>query len=831
MGKGSLRSRWVELISCSATFILYLCQSVVFIDCELRYKPFNMWIKVLSLILLVTPLTLTLEDNRGPLTSCSNDSMAPLPQPLAHRKRDSQNSVHIIGLFDVHEGESCQVLRPGGMEQVMMTIGVLENHLMTTDTNVTDIGFDVYDTCSNPSVALIHLVDALRKVDQHVTDCSARPFVGVIGPLNPQIQLDIGKFLLTPDVPYFPLQLTSLRDEIKAMSAVLLDLKWQSVAVFSATKSLEDEFRLEADKRNICIAFTFMLSLDTRIDTLLRLKFQEISSKGIQVAIVLGSSIDLRKLYEIAVESNTSIQYWLLAGLDTKDSLLSILFGPDHPVILFRKPVSQVPNIDQSTVEAYEFGLKINRLNLVQSYIEYINGCINNSSKSAVNEIRCQNHRFRTQNPQWSIIEETVTKLLGDVRKAGHLENVTDMNRTIEANNEQNQTSDEVEIWTFQHAIGKFSKHKEFQVGHYVDDHLIWDKKLLNVFRFTGSGWFKIPEFLCHRDCQEMCQNFANISLTTDFDSFLNSIYHWRYDSWVTILVTISGVGTVIALLIAAYLITKSCKDDFEEGNQVTNVIVLIAIVVSYCCSVLFMLRNDTSACSRRITVVGLAYVSMLAPVLARCFLIIAAEMDGIHSHVSGFLQSMLSAFIFAVQIAMAAYYWVLNTEIKRNRSKCVVHTKMTIAYLSYAMLLSLIWLIVSPFCIRSRRNNREGLLLHFGSIASCLIWLVWYLLFFLLHPRWNEFVICLGLVATASVILVVVFLPKVYRMIVSTAAREHGQVSMQPVIFASASSRSPNLSIYESINHGYNPDKDGYIVDVFRDEEESPRPRKMTHL
>ncbi|PRD19944.1 UNVERIFIED_CONTAM: hypothetical protein NCL1_55994 [Trichonephila clavipes] len=221
------------------------------------------WVEVLSL-LLVTPLTMTLEDNRGPLTNCINDSLAPLPQPLAQRKRGTQNSVHIIGLFDVHEGESCHLLRPGGMEQVMMTVGVLENQLMTAETNVSDIGFDVYDTCTSHSVTLIHLVDALRKVEQHVTDCSARPYVGIIGPMNPQIQLDIGNFLSTSDVPYFPLQLTSLRDEIKAMSAVLLDLRWQSVAVFSATKSLEDEFRLEADKQNICIAFSFILSMDTR---------------------------------------------------------------------------------------------------------------------------------------------------------------------------------------------------------------------------------------------------------------------------------------------------------------------------------------------------------------------------------------------------------------------------------------------------------------------------------------------------------------------------------------------------------------------------------------
>ncbi|GIX86963.1 g_PROTEIN_RECEP_F3_4 domain-containing protein [Caerostris extrusa] len=79
------------------------------------------------------------------------------------------------------------------------------------------------------------------------------------------------------------------------------------------------------------------------------------------------------------------------------------------------------------------------------------------------------------------------------------------------------------------------------------------------------------------------------------------------------------------------------------------------------------MLHSDSNTCSRRVAIVGMAYASMLAPIISRCFLIIAAEMEGIHSHVSGFLQLMLSGFIFAVQIAMASYYWVMNSETKRS--------------------------------------------------------------------------------------------------------------------------------------------------------------------
>ena len=345
-----------------------------------------------------------------------------------------------------------------------------------------------------------------------------------------------------------------------------------------------------------------------------------------------------------------------------------------------------------------------------------------------------------------------------------------------------------------------------------------------------GSGWFKIPEFYCQLNCRDSCENFENITIT-NIENLFSRIYHWKHETWVNILLTISCVGTIIALLTVAFLIVNTCREEFDEGSQISNVILLVSVIFSYSCTILFIFHKDTVVCYRRLTVVGLAYISMLAPGLSRCFLLIAAEMDGIHSHVSGFLQGVIYVLIFAVQISMASYYWISHLGEKNSKYKCIFEAKSTIGYLSYSMLLSFVWLVASPFCIRSRRNNREGLLLHFGSIAVCSVWVIWFLLYFLLHSRWNEFTICFGLVATATFILIVIFIPKVYKIVVSTAAKQSGQVSMQPVIFASSSSRSPNLSIYESVNHGFNPDKDGFVVDVFRDEEESPRPKKMTHL
>ncbi|XP_054716455.1 uncharacterized protein LOC129225934 [Uloborus diversus] len=760
-------------------------------------------------------------------TTCESRSRA-----LAQRITESETHLYIIGLFDVHEDSGCHILKPTGMEQLLMTIGMLENRF--SDVNSSQFGFDIYDTCSNGSSAIINLIHALLKAKALEDGNGGKRHISVIGPRNPDVQQQISYFLKSLQIPYFPLMITSMKMEIKAMAEVLLDLKWMTVAVFTTTKSLEDEFRIEASLRNICIAASIIFQTKTRSTAFHRMLFHELSSSGVQVAVVLGSNIDVIKLHEMATLFNSSIQYWLLAGMDMEDIFLSSSFGPDQPIIMFKTTNANLPKFDSNMTQSYEFGEKINKLNLVKSFFDYFNGCEKNDKSP--NDSRCREKQLENRNPMWTITVETVNRLTKDLEERGII-NAEELNKTEEKSShfeDPNDTLGEVEIWTHQHDIRRLSKHKALLVGHFKEGRLVWDIKRLNIFRFMGSGWFKIPEFHCRKNCQELCRNFNNISVTTDTSNLFSRIYYWKHSTWVTVLLTTSSIGTLISLFTAAFLVAKSCKDDFDEGNegvQISNVILLIAIIFSYCCTLLFVFQVDSGICIKRVNIVGVAYVLMLAPIVSRCFVLIAAEMDGIHGHVSGFTQSILCFFIMGVQFAMAIYHWMMNNGNKYINPKCIFSMKDILVYFSYSMLLSVLWLVTSAFCARSRRNNKEGLFLHVGSIAVCLVWLAWYLLLFLMSSSWNEFTICFGLVATATAILLVIFLPKVYRILVVAAANENGQVGMQPVIFASCSSRSPNLSIYESVNHGYNPDKDGYIVDVFRDDEESPGLRKMTHL
>lgn len=795
--------------------------------------PYPTWTLLSHVILFLWSLATAIENKDTPPTICHDSSISTPPKILAERKNVAENSIHFIGLFDIHEGSKCHLLRPGGVEEMMMTLGVVEDTLQ--DINYQDqgkIGLTAYDTCSSMVTAIHNLIYGLKKIDAFNSNCPQR-FIGVMGPTNPEIRQIVENFLRSIDIPYFPLQIKTMKYEIMALAEVLLDLKWQNVALFSSHEGLKKEFHDEADQRNICISSSVVLASNTKSDNFLRKTFQTISSQAVQVAVILGSSTDLQKLFEMSTMTNSSIQYWLLAGVDNKDPILSVLFGPDHPVILFKKSLSGIPELSQNFSEAYTFDTKIKALNLVQSYIEYLNSCARNSSGHVFNKTLCQDEKQKLVNPLWSITVNAVENTFEEACQRNlincSLSNETASAENVFASNNKMDLSQDVEIWTYQHAIGKFSQHKTLQVGHYSNGKLIWDKKRLNVFHFMGSGWFKIPEFYCRKNCPEICLNYENISVSSGFDNLFSRIYHWRHERWVTVFLTVSSVGVIFSLITIVYLITKSCKKDFEDGNHANNIIILIAIILSYSCTMLFMFHKDSESCARRVTIIGMAYTIMLAPILSRCCLMIAAELDGVHGHVSGFLQSVLCFFITAVQAGMSSCYWWMHTTPSHVAYKCTNNTKITFSYLSYPMILSLLWLIVSPFSARSRRNNREGLILHIGSIAVCVVWLAWYLLFFLL-PAWNDFTICFGLVGTATAILVVVFLPKIYRM-VTTAAADHAQVSMQPVIFASSSSRSPNLSIYESVNHGYNPDKDGYVVDVYRDDDGSPRPRKMTHL
>ena len=82
---------------------------------------------------------------------------------------------------------------------------------------------------------------------------------------------------------------------------------------------------------------------------------------------------------------------------------------------------------------------------------------------------------------------------------------------------------------------------------------------------------------------------------------------------------------------------------------------------------------------------------------------------------------------------------------------------------LSYVMALLGLQLVLSPFIVRSRRNYREGLLFASGSVSCLFVWIGWTVAYGLFKDAYHrEISVVCGLVATPTILLLVVFVPKV---------------------------------------------------------------------
>ena len=137
---------------------------------------------------------------------------------------------------------------------------------------------------------------------------------------------------------------------------------------------------------------------------------------------------------------------------------------------------------------------------------------------------------------------------------------------------------------------------------------------------------------------------------------------------------------------------------------------------------------------------------------------------------------NILSKNFFKFQVALVIQEWNLKQDSSTTISilvnghyeilKCLVDSRRVIWELSYPMALLSLQILISPLIVRSRRNYKEGLLFCCGSVSVLFVWIGWITAFMLFDegqdPAWQDITICSGLVATPTVLLLVIFIPKV---------------------------------------------------------------------
>jgi len=269
----------------------------------------------------------------------------------------------------------------------------------------------------------------------------------------------------------------------------------------------------------------------------------------------------------------------------------------------------------------------------------------------------------------------------------------------------------------------------------------------------------------------------------------------WRPEAWVAAVTSIATVGIACSLAVSVFILIRICKGDVLEGNPSFSFLLLIAITCTYCSILPFSLTADEPhhrgmICGLRIFGTSVSYALLYSIMLSRSFMLASCDQDGgFMSHVNGYLQTVLCFFIAGVQLALSVQFWAINSTLLGSRQcSSIYEGHLFLLLLSYDMFLLLLLVCTSPFIARSKRNYQEGMFFTVASVLCLIIFIVWSITYAMIPRSWQDVAITGGLTATATAILVTVFIPRTYLMM-TAIVRDHLASALPSLAYTSATS------------------------------------------
>ncbi|XP_071746575.1 uncharacterized protein [Lepeophtheirus salmonis] len=317
--------------------------------------------------------------------------------------------------------------------------------------------------------------------------------------------------------------------------------------------------------------------------------------------------------------------------------------------------------------------------------------------------------------------------------------------------------------------LGIRSQKPKFYLYQLNEDHLkiIGEFRKERVFLYPNATDLFAPKAPRY-GMPPQCLNLDPISATTALN--------WRFETWLTSILTIACMGIVSCLGIGVFIACKSCSI-MIEGSQYLSLFLLLCLIFTYGALFLFGLSPNESVCQSRNFAVGSVYSLTFATLLGRSFMLATGDFEGLPGHISGIVQAVLIFFIFSVQLGMilqelflrSSPYTETNFLGRLRMTECLEKGFPFIRYLIYPAILLFLQIVLAPFIINSKRNYKEGFLFVLASVAIAISWILWitgYLLFpNSLGSHWYDITVCFGLVSLPTIILVLIYIPKLYFM------------------------------------------------------------------
>lgn len=245
--------------------------------------------------------------------------------------------------------------------------------------------------------------------------------------------------------------------------------------------------------------------------------------------------------------------------------------------------------------------------------------------------------------------------------------------------------------------------------------------------------------------------------------------------AWAIVVVVISGLGVTCAFVLILYIISRLCVRSLKVRNVDLGLILLLADILLFLSVLPFVYTPSHVSCGLRYLLTSMSYTLCFAICLTKAMNIYEYSSVGLGGEVSRLNTFVILLFMLGVQVAISAQFWIthdngttLLTEITDSGQvfyACNFEKRTFVMYMSYVMFLMFLCALYSFGLRGESRNSGETKLLLACSVLCLAVWVAWIVVLFVMGREFVEPSICVGIVSCATLILAIMFVPKLRRL------------------------------------------------------------------
>ncbi|ESO83669.1 hypothetical protein LOTGIDRAFT_169148 [Lottia gigantea] len=343
--------------------------------------------------------------------------------------------------------------------------------------------------------------------------------------------------------------------------------------------------------------------------------------------------------------------------------------------------------------------------------------------------------------------------------------------------NENGQISQKYQIKTY-------SSDQQYEVGVWRDGVLTLQT---SFFQYLSSS-------TCTVDCN--CENrvkFTNVTKVAEQQSSPDRFVYWRNSGiftgklWATVLVAIAATGAFISVVLIVYVVHKVCNKTLARRYVGLGILLLVGVMLLFLSIVPFVFTPSETLCGLRFVMPGCAFAFCFATILVKLTSLRDYRLIGLGGEVSNLNQYLFVVFVTVVQVGIAIQWWVLKTPLVLTKTMdnvvfyaCHYGQLEYILHQVYIMVLILLCATYAITVRHETKNMGEARLLLWCCWLCVPVWIAWIIVFLIQDPEYSDPTVCVAIVSCATLMMTVIFIPKIHMVAKIKYSISKGATSFQ---------------------------------------------------